>query len=189
MMNLNCICQTSCKYSLPDEKAALLGHLDCLKMNASYLETSQVCQYAAMGGYLEIIKWAKEKGYNFQEYDLLKVSLSNQRLNVADWLLKNYSTMDDTVYECVLLDCNKKCVEWVIKNKYIKTEDVDVEWILFIKIKILKVLIKKNIINMSFLYKYMNSYTPYVGVGHNNENFMFSYTFSKYRCVTFIFEI
>ena len=100
------------------EHAAKRGRIDILEWainNRCQVDTRKLCDYTALSGNLDALKWARSKGYPWNEYTTAAAA-SSGNLEVLKWAHENGCKWNKhTCYNAALRE-HKDILKWSLKN-------------------------------------------------------------------------
>ncbi len=104
------------------EFAALNGHIEILKwaiskFNKRILYDSIACSGAALGGHLETLKWLREHGFQWDMYACSFAVICGQ-LEILQWIMANGGEWDNDAYRCAENYGHKEVLKWIIDKGY-----------------------------------------------------------------------
>jgi len=106
---------------------ALKGYLDLLKEYATRdtLKTSDICRYAAEGGHLEVITWAKTKCCHLHRIRTADVA-ENRHYEMLKWAIEHGCKRSRKICYILVKQGNLEMLQWAIANSciYKSFEDI-----------------------------------------------------------------
>jgi hypothetical protein len=99
------------------EQAARSGYLDTLKhmLQKGRLDTSIVCTFAALGGQLEVLRWARANGCSWDEETCAMAALGGQ-LEALQWARANDCPWNAVTCAAAALGGHLEVLQWAHAN-------------------------------------------------------------------------
>jgi hypothetical protein len=74
---------------------------------------------AIVYGQLDVLKWARENNYPWDDKCLYKCAIAHKRLDIFNWLRENGCSWDNSIYIKAKKNGEDNIVRWLEENKLI----------------------------------------------------------------------
>jgi len=100
-----------------DEWAAYNGYLDLLKFAKINFGGSVLCDASAIGGQLEVLKWARKNGCPWGKWTCI-TAVQNGHLEVLKWARENGCPWDEDICSHAAQNGHLEVLKWARENGY-----------------------------------------------------------------------